>query len=80
MSKRYFPGEFACNLIPKGNTTLKKNAVMVENCSYLAKLKESEQIEGNFKDAEQLLTKGWMQTTNVFCGCVVLAILIYRHK
>jgi hypothetical protein len=80
MSKRYFHDEFACNLIPPDNTTWIANQTMVENCSYRDNLKEAEQLEGNFKDAEQLYMKGWMQTTNIICGCVVLAILIYSHK
>jgi hypothetical protein len=80
MSKRYFHDEFACNLIQPDNTTLQKDQVMAENCKYRDNLKEAEQLEANAKDADQLYIKGWMQTTNIICGCTVLAILIYNHK
>lgn len=80
MSKRYFHDEFACNLIPRENTILQTDQIMVKNCAYRNKLREAEQLEGNYKDAEQLYTKGWMQTTNIIFGCVVLAILMYNHK
>lgn len=80
MSKRYFHDEFACNLIQPENTDLKADPIMTENCKYRDNLKEAEQLEANSKDADQLYTKGWMQTTNIIGGCVVLAILIYSHK
>lgn len=84
MSERYFYDDFACHLVNLSKNTnsskLSKNATMIQNCEYANKLDEVQQQEGKLKDVDQLHMKGWMQITNIFAGCVILGILIYRHN
>jgi hypothetical protein len=36
--------------------------------------------EGNQNDAVHLYYRSWIQTLNLIGGCVLLGILIYKHK
>lgn len=83
MSERFFSDDFACHLVNLSTnldaSKYASNEIMIENCKHANMLEEVQQQEGKLKDTDQLYIKGWMQITNILGGCVVLAILIYRH-
>ena len=80
MSERFFYDDFACNLVDLTNDqSFAEHAVMKENCDYGKTLDEVQKQDAKLKDADQLFVKGWMQITNILCGCVILGFLIYRH-
>ena len=54
--------------------------ILRENQQYSIEYDQMMKQEGNQNDAVHLYYRSWIQTLNLIGGCVLLGILIYKHK
>jgi len=54
--------------------------ILLENQQYSKEYEDMMKQEGNQYDAQNLYNRSWIQTLNLIGGCVILGILIYKHK